>query len=182
MKRTPLILLIALALLISFTGVVFGEESEVESENAVAAEQESRESAVSFENLNEMQMAMTIINKQIDYLKQQIRDKDRHIEELKEENKEQLDAAGDRYESQIEFLEEKLEEAEGKLEAKESELVAMQDEYNDLLHKNAIFISESGLYLKILIGFIAGTLFGLIVGLMLNWWKRKGTTSGQASI
>ncbi|MDW7674677.1 MAG: hypothetical protein SCK28_09095, partial [Bacillota bacterium] len=84
-----------------------------------------------------------------------------------------LDKEGERAAIEVDALQERISQLEERLTKKEDELKASETAFHKLEKQTAIFISDSGMYLKILLGFLAGTVFGVILGGILSWWKRR---------
>lgn len=128
---------------------------------------------ITWEAMNEMQIALFMINKQIDYLMERIEDSDIRIKAI-------TDTFEERLEKEIARNQELAVGYEDKIKILEEDIVEYRSNISQLERDNAIFASESGLYLKILIGFLAGSIFGIIIAGLLQLWK-KGKTSKSKS-
>ncbi|KKM10509.1 hypothetical protein SY88_12500 [Clostridiales bacterium PH28_bin88] len=124
-----------------------------------------------WENLGEMQMALMIINKQFEYLMSRVEDGDERVKKLSDSYEERLQKEVDKVNALTSSFEEKLAQ-------KDAELQSARKEISWLQQQAALFNSKSGVYLKILIGFLAGTLFGLIMSSFLHWWKGRAVQKG----
>ncbi len=131
-----------------------------------------KEQVVKWEAMNEMQIALMIISKQIDYLMDRIEDADNRAEHLIRTYEDRLNKEIDRNKTLIADYEEKI-------TSQDTELKTQRDTVSKLERDMAIFASESGLYLKILIGFLAGTLAGVLLSGILGIWKRRGTSKNK---
>ncbi|KUO50193.1 MAG: hypothetical protein APF76_10795 [Desulfitibacter sp. BRH_c19] len=147
------------------------EEESTEEESTPTQSNENQ--IISWEAMNEMQTALFIINKQIDYLMERIEDSDTRIRKI-------TDTYEERLEKEIARNKELAASYEEKIESLEQEIVVHRDNLSQLERDNAIFASESGLYLKILIGFLVGSIFGIVLAGLLQLWK-KGKNSKNKS-
>ncbi len=129
---------------------------------------------IDYSSMTDMQIAMMLISKQINYLMQQIDEAEGRIGRLTEEYEGRISREEERVSRQIAALEDKVSKLEINIQEKEAELRETEKALHQLEREKAIFISESGLYLKILLGFLAGTVFGGIIGSILHWWKARG--------
>jgi len=150
---------------------VIPEEESTEKESKPT--QSSENQIISWEAMTEMQTALFIINKQIDYLMERIEDSDTRI-------RKNTDTYEERLEKEIARNKELATSYEEKIENLEQEIVVHRDNLSQLERDNAIFASESGLYLKILIGFLVGSIFGILLAGLLQLWK-KGKNSKNKS-
>ncbi len=178
------ILLILLVLLFVFSPTAFSEEIEESREDVDHVESEdSQEDVLSgfvptFRNmditkLNESQMALLMINNQIEYLMSQIEGKDTQIEELNRSTEKRLSEERDFQKELRQEHAEKIEAMENKLSDAENEVQAGKDALHELEKQVAIYLGESGLYLKIGIGFIVGIIVGLVAGMFFSWKKSR---------
>lgn len=165
-----------------FPAVVLAEEAAPQAPEAPAAQdvapakptEAKVESRVSWENLGEMQMALMIINKQFEYLMSRVEDGDERVKKLSDSYEERLKKEVDKAGAMTSSFEQKLAQ-------KDAELQSAQKEISRLQQQAALFNSESGVYLKIVVGFLAGTLFGLIMGSILHWWKGRAMHQGTVT-
>lgn len=119
--------------------------------------------------LNENQMALLMINNQIEYLMLQIKEKDNQINSLNagfedrlKQEREELAKLKTEHAGKIAELEEKLLAKEGELEAGRQELHALEK-------RVAAFLGDSGIYLVALMAALAGLVLGLILSSIVNW-------------
>lgn len=185
MKRIVMLILILLFLYLPTVG--FGEEVEQEentTEPIEAVETQEEQNSIFIPtfrnidvvNLNENQMALLMINNQIEYLMNQIEANDKQVKNLNESFQKRL---LEEQENQNKLRQEHVETVKGleeKIAAKDRELQIAKDELHEVEKNVAIYIGESGLYLKILVGFIIGIITGLLLGTVLGWKKRKNQT------
>ncbi len=185
MKRIVMLILILLFLYLPTVG--FGEEVEQEentTEPIEAVETQEEQNSIFIPtfrnidvvNLNENQMALLMINNQIEYLMNQIEANDKQVKNLNESFQKRL---LEEQENQNKLRQEHVETVKGleeKIAAKDRELQIAKDELHEVEKNVAIYIGESGLYLKILVGFITGIITGLLLGTVLGWKKRKNQT------
>lgn len=175
MKR---LLALIFVLVLLFPGVGRAEDASQQSPAPPAGQETNQvkpeakaEKQVAWENLGEMQMALMIINKQFEYLMSRVEDGDERVKKL-------IDSYEQRLKNEVDKAGTLTSSFEQKLAQKDAELQAAQKEISRLQQQAALFNSESGVYLKIVIGFLAGTLFGLLTGSILHWWKGRATHKG----
>lgn len=121
---------------------------------------------INWQQMNEMQIALIMINRQIDYLMGQIRDNDDRVIEVVNDYEKRIDKERERMQENIAQLNQKLAEKEQELEEARNEIVS--------LHKKmAIFNSENSVYLTTLLGFLAGIIVGIIGSSFLSFLNRK---------
>ncbi len=130
-----------------------------------SAHYSTEKQTITWEAMNEMQIALFMINKQIDYLMERIADSDIRIKAI-------TDTYEERLEKEIARNQELTMGYEEKIKNLEQDIVEYRDNISQLERDNAIFASESGLYLKILIGFLAGSIFGIIIAGLLQLWRK----------
>ncbi|WP_028307857.1 DUF4515 domain-containing protein [Desulfitibacter alkalitolerans] len=153
------------------------EESTAQQNNQTSTKDQEASSIerqqIKWEAMNEMQIALFIINKQIDYLMDRIEDNDNRIKQMADTYEERLKKEISRNQELTEKYEEKINELEQNIGEYRSNVSQLERDM-------AIFASESGLYLKILLGFLAGSIFGVILAGLLQLWK-KGSGSKNKS-
>ncbi len=172
-----------------------GEETHQGQETATPppAEKQEEDSTLfypAFRNidviqLNENQMALLMINNQIEYLMLQIREKenqlkekDRQISILNAGFEERLaEARNEQTALKAEHAKE-INEMEAKIAAKEAEVEAGRQELHALEKKVAAFLGDSGLYLVALLAALAGLILGLILSAIFG---RRRNVSGAGS-
>jgi predicted RNase H-like nuclease (RuvC/YqgF family) len=187
-------LVLVIVFLFSLTGVAGAqdeEEQEQEREQVVAEKKE--EPALGSFNLfygvdlgavNETQMALLMVNRHIEYLIGQNEEKNKQMADLsaqyqknieKEINRQQ--ELRDDHRTEIELLQKKLEEKDAEIGAVQAEVNKAQAEIHRMEKNIAIYIGESGLYLKMLVALIAGVLLGFILASISGWRQKKKSDS-----
>ena len=151
------------------------EENIVQQNNQTIGQEsaDAQKEQIKWEAMNEMQIALFIINKQIDYLMERIEDNDNRIIQM-------ADTYEDRLKKEIARNQELTQKYEEKINELEQNIAEYRSNVSQLERDMAIFASESGLYLKILLGFLAGSIFGIIAAGLLQLWK-KGAGSKNKS-
>lgn len=183
------IILLTLLFLMIFSTVAFLQENEenierLEQNNDIEQERENSigETTFLFQDtfrnvdvvkLNENQMALLMINNQIGYLMTQIQAHGIQTENLVLKHREELA----REQEKMARLKEEHLATVGKLESrlseKEAVVLAAREKVHELEKKIAVYIGESGLYLKLVLALIVGMIAGLILGGILNWKKNR---------
>ncbi len=123
--------------------------------------------------LNENQMALLMINNQIEYLMLQIKEKDTQISTLNAGFEDRLNKER---EEQAKLKAEhagKITELEEKLLAKDAEVEESRQELHALEKRVAAFLGDSGLYLVALIAALGGLILGLILSSIGNWRRTR---------
>ncbi len=192
------LLILCIILLLLFSPAYAQETGEETEEEAVEVEEEARETEAeapveeeeakedlalftpAFRNvdvtqLNENQMALLMINHQIEYLMLQIQDKEAQLREAAGNQEAALQRERDQQEQLKKEHGEKIAQAEEKFAAKEAELAASREELHALEKRVAAFLGDSGLYLVALIAAISGIVIGLILSAILN--RRRGSSA-----
>lgn len=153
------------------------QEENIVQQNNQTIEQESADAQkeqIKWEAMNEMQIALFIINKQIDYLMERIEDNDNRITQM-------ADTYEDRLKKEIARNQELTQKYEEKIKELEQDIGAYRNNVSQLERDMAIFASESGLYLKILLGFLVGSIFGIVLAGLLQLWKRGSTSKNKSA-
>ena len=172
-----------------FPTVAFLQENEentelLEQNNDIEQERESSigENTLLFQDtfrnidvvkLNENQMALLMINNQIGYLMTQIQAHGIHTENLVAKHREELAREQEKQNILKEEQRTKVEKLESRLSEKEAAAIAAGEKVHELEKKIAVYIGESGLYLKLVLTLIIGMIAGLILGGILNWKKNR---------
>ncbi len=183
------IILFSLIFLMIFPTVAFLQENEentelLEQNNDIEQERESSigENTLLFQDtfrnidvvkLNENQMALLMINNQIGYLMTQIQAHGIHTENLVAKHREELAREQEKQNILKEEQRTKVEKLESRLSEKEAAAIAAGEKVHELEKKIAVYIGESGLYLKLVLTLIIGMIAGLILGGILNWKKNR---------
>ncbi|MEW6622040.1 MAG: hypothetical protein AB1420_02730 [Bacillota bacterium] len=150
-----------------------GEQKEATEEQSGQAPMSSAtQQIIPWGAMNEMQIALMIINKQFDYLMNRVEDSDRRVEQLMDSFEERLKRETDR-------IKEQVADYEVKTAAQNEEMKAYREQIAKLERDMALFASQSGLYLLILIGFLAGALAGVVLSAIMSSIKRRGNVTKQ---
>ncbi len=128
--------------------------------------------------LNENQMALLMINNQIEYLMLQIQEKDKQLNTLSDGFEERLQRERAEQAQLKASHAEQLKGMEEKVQAAEANLQASRQELHDLEKRVAAFLGDSGIYLVALIAALVGLILGLILSAILNW-RRQGKSEPQ---
>lgn len=123
--------------------------------------------------LNENQMALLMINNQIEYLMLQIKEKDSQIASANAGFEDRLKKEREEQEKLKAEHSGKIAELENKVSAKEAEVEVSRQELHALEKRVAAFLGDSGLYLVALIAALAGLILGLILSAILNWRRNR---------
>ncbi len=201
MKKTLIIvvtLLLIIVCIFSVSGVILAqEENAVNEEQAVPVppteEQKSEDvdlrgfnpfHGVDVGGINETQMALLMISRQIEYLMEQNEKTEKQVVELGAQYQKLVDKEiarqkemREEHAAEMELLQNKLDEKEVEISAAKAEAGMIQAEVHRLEKLIATYIGESGLYFKLLIALIAGVLFGLILSSILNWRRNKNNAA-----
>lgn len=174
MKKFIAVILFCWLVLQPFT-LVLGEETNAannEVENNVVSEEMQEEEAleeepqIDWQEMNENQMALMMVNRHIEYLMDKVEKSEDEMEAVVSEYEERL-------EEEMERRKELEEEMSQKLEEKNQELEAAKDEIMSLQQRMATFQTEHGVYLQIGIGFLAGLIIGMILNAVLGFFRRR---------
>lgn len=154
------------------------EEGIVQQNNQTSTKDQETSSIerqqIKWEAMNEIQIALFIINKQIDYLMGRIEDNDKRIKQM-------ADTYEERLKKEIARNQELTEKYEGKINELEQNIGEYRKNVSQLERDMAIFASESGLYLKIVLGFLVGSIFGIVLAGLLQLWKRGSTSKNKSA-
>ncbi len=189
-------LLLAIVSILPISGVIFAQEEDmVNEEQAVEVTEDKKREEVDLRSfnpfhgvdvgsINETQMALLMISRQIENLMEQNAKTEKQITELSAQYQKLVDKEVARQQemriehaAEIELLQNKLDEKEAEVSAAKEEAGVIQAEVHRLEKLIATYIGESGLYLKLLVALIAGVLLGLILSSILNWRRNKNNAA-----
>lgn len=178
MKRLFLVLIILLFLAVPTLAQEPGQTEETPAAPAQPSAEDPGLFYPAFRNidvvkLNENQMALLMINNQIEYLMLQIKEKDNQISTLNAGFEDRLNKER---EEQAKLKAEhagKITELEEKLLAKDAEVEASRQELHALEKRVAAFLGDSGIYLVALIAALTGLVLGLILSFVGNWRRNR---------
>jgi len=142
------------------------EASEQASEVIDNSKADSGELQLNWQDMDEMQIALILIKNQIDYLMDQVEKSNGRINSV-------ISDYENRMEKERERAQESIEEMKAELKQKDQELSQARQEVTDINKKMALFNSENGVYLKILIGFLAGLIVGVVVNTVMSFINRR---------
>ena len=195
-KSWALVLLVLfLICLFSVVGVAGAQEDEHQEQGQVAEEEKEEPALRSFNlfygidlgGINETQMALLMVNRHIEYLIEQKEEKKKQLDNLSVQYQKSIEKEIDRqqelrgeYSAEIERLQKELEDKDAEIGAVQAEVNKAQAEVHRLEKNIAIYIGESGLYLKMLLALLAGVLLGLILASISGWRQKK--KSGTAAV
>ncbi len=127
---------------------------------------DSRELQLNWQEMDDMQIALILIKNQIDYLMDQVEKSNGRINSV-------ISDYENRMEKERERAQASIDEMKAELKQKDEELNLARQEVIDINKKMALFNSESGVYLKILIGFLAGLIVGVVVNTVMTFINRR---------
>ena len=140
MKKISAIFLIFCLTLSPVTVAAEEENSSSQKENATENQLIHQQLPIDWQQMNEMQIALAMINRQIEYLMEQIENDDDRVEAVIVSYEKRLDKERERSEESIAQLNEKLVEKQQQLEEVRKEIVGLNK-------KMALFTSENSVYL-----------------------------------
>lgn len=143
-----------------------------EQKEPAAVEEGQQQVTPVWEKLDQMQMALMLINKQHDYLLARLEEADQRVETLTKTYEERIKKEADRADELEQRYQERMDELE-------TELEEAREQVSLLEKKDAVFNSENGVYLKIAIGFAAGVLAGLVLAQILRLWRAVSSGGKQ---
>jgi len=158
MKRLSFFMAVVIILMFPSAGLA------QEQQEAPAVEEDQQQVVPEWEKLDQMQMALMLINKQHDYLLARLEEADQRIDALTKSYEERIKKEANRADE----LESRYQE---RIDGLETELEGAREQVSLLEKKDAVFNSENGVYLKTVIGFAAGVLAGLILAQILRLWR-----------
>jgi hypothetical protein len=125
--------------------------------------------------MDDRQIALMIINRQIDYLMGQVEGNHERIAQLQADHEAKL--------GQVENTNrERLQEIEGKMAEKDNIIVQLQEENRQLERQILLYNNENAVYIKMLLSLLTGIPLGLILGVILRWWKHSQPVKRQINI
>ena len=171
------LIILTLFFMLILPNVVEAEPTEVPSAETAAASEDLEKNndkqaagiqqmIINWKNMNEMQIALVLINRQIEYLMGEIeKNADRNAKVIEDYEK--------RFSEERQRLQGEISDLKQELDKKNEQLETIRAENLELNKRVALYNSENGVYLKIVIGFIAGMVLGVMVNSLLGYLNKR---------
>ena len=168
------IIFLALLLVMGTVTAFAAPEEDTQPQQEQPKDQITKYEEFPWWQMDDRQISMMIINRQLEYMLSQIEAGDRRLDQISK-------TYDERFEREIARNRETIQEYENKMVAKDEALKVAQDEVRALEREIAVFHNESGVYLRMLISLLAGLLLGMILSAILRLGKRKDKAVNTAS-
>lgn len=121
---------------------------------------------VNWQEMQDMQIALAMINRHIEYLMAQVEKNDAQIAAIREEHARELEKAEANKKEEIEKINQKLAE-------KDRQLDQARDEINKLSSRAALFSAENDMMPRFILVFGAGIVLGMIVNSLWSAIRKR---------
>lgn len=135
---------------------------------------------VNWQEMNDMQLALAIINRQIEYLMAQVEKNNREITGIIEKNNENIAAIEEEHVKEMEKIkaekEEEIEKLNKELAEKDRQLADARKEINKLSGRAALFSAENDMVPRLILIFSVGLIAGMVFNSLLLMLRKKNNS------